>query len=430
MSFGTRFANKGMRARSAMCFWEDNMRKFLAAAMLATTMLSTVAVSAQRTGATDGQITIGALVDMSGIYSAHGGPGVVAAVQMAVADFGGKVGNRPIVVKSADYQLKVDIGLSTANRWVDAENVDMIIESTDSATAIGLFDLSKAKDFVAIGAGSASTQLTNDHCSPNAVHYVYDTWALAAGTGSALVAEGGDSWYFLTADYAFGQSLEANTSNFVEAAGGKVLGRVRAPLGTSDFSSFLLQAQASGSKVVAFANAGADFVNAMKQAREFGLVEGGQKLAGMLVFINDVKALGLETAQGLTFTEGYYWDRNAESRAFADRFFEKTKQRPSMVQAGAYSATMHYLKAVEAVGSEDATAVTAWMKANPVNDFFAKDGKIREDGRLVYDNYLLTAKKPSESKDPWDLMSVVRTIPGKDVVMPLHKSTCYLVRKG
>lgn len=403
------------------------MKSMFWAALAAGTFMAAPAF-AERAGASDGVVTIGAMVDMSGVYSAHGGPGVVEAVKMAVEDFGGKVGDRPIEVKSADYQLKVDIGLSTANRWIDAENVDMIIESTDSATAIGLFDLSKEKDFVAIGAGSASTLLTNDHCSPNSIHYVYDTYALAAGTGSALVAEGGDSWYFITADYAFGHSLEENTSKFVEDAGGSVLGSVRAPLGTTDFSSFLLQAQASGAEVVGLANAGSDFVNAMKQAGEFGLVAGGQKIGGMLVFINDVKALGLPTAQGLTFTTGFYWDRTDDTRAFSERFFERTNQYPSMVQAGAYSATMHYLDAVQAVGSEDAGEVVAWMKANPVHDFFAENGVIREDGRMVYDNYLVQAKAPSESTGPWDLMQVLRTIPGEDIVMPLAQSSCALVQ--
>jgi len=407
------------------------MRKSLfSTIVVCTTMTALPVLAGDRPGATDGQVNIGVVVDMSGVYSAHGGPGVVAAVEMAVADFGGKIDNKPIVVQSADYQLKVDIGLATARRWVEAENVDMILESTDSATAIGLFGLSKDKDFVAIAAGSASSELTNSHCSPNGIHYVYDTYALATGTGSAMVAEGGKKWFFITADYAFGHSLEANTTKVVTAGGGKVLGHVRAPLGTTDFSSFLLQAQASGADVVALANAGADFVNSVKQAGEFGLVSSGQKLAGMLVFLNDVKALGLETAQGLTFTEGYYWDRTDQSRAFADRFYAKVQQRPSMVQAGAYSATMHYLKAVEAVGSEDATKITAWMKANPINDFFATNGRIREDGRMIYDNYLVEAKKPEESKDPWDLMKVLRAIPAAEVAMPLSDSQCYLVKKS
>lgn len=405
------------------------MKKLLVSSALVS-LAAALPALAERKGATDGQVTLGALVDMTGVYSAHGGPGVVAAIEMAAEDFGGKVGDKPIVVKSADYQQKVDVSMSTANRWLDDEGVDMIMESTDSASAIGLFDLSKTKDFVAIGAGSASTLLTNDHCSPNAVHYVYDTWMLAAGTGSAIVAEGGDSWYFITADYAFGHSLEANTTKFVEAAGGSVVGGVRAPLNTTDFSSYLLQAQASGAKVVGLANAGGDFVNSVKQAGEFGLVAGGQQLAGMLVFLNDVKALGLDTAQGLTFTVSYYWDRDDESRAFADRFLERTGQRPSMVQAGAYSATTHYLKAVEAVGSEDATKVSEWMRANPVNDFFSKNGQIREDGRFITDTYLVRAKAAAESQNDWDLMDVVRTIPGGDSFMPLDLSTCDLVKKG
>lgn len=400
---------------------------FSAACVLATALAAVPAEA--KPSDTDGQVVIGVVADMSGVYSAHGGKGELTAVQMAVEDFGGKVGDKPIKVLSADYQLKVDIGLGTVKRWLENDAADVIVEGTDSATAAGLFDLSKTAKTIVIAASAASTSLHNEHCSPYGIHYVYDTYALATGTGAAMVAEGGKSWFFITADYAFGHSLEANTSRVVEANGGEVLGHVRVPLSTSDFSSYVLQAQASGAQVVGLANAGADFVNSTKQANEFGIVAGGQKLAAMLVFITDVKALGLDIAQGLTFTLGYYWDRDDESRAFADRYMAKTGARPSMVQAGAYSATMHYLKAVEAVGSEDADAVSKWMKEHPINDFFTKNGVIREDGRMVHDMYLAEAKAPSESKNDWDLVKILRTIPGDQAFMPLSESSCPLIKK-
>ena len=380
--------------------------------------------------AVDGAVKIGAIVDMSGVYSRHGGPGLVAAVTMAVEDFGGKVNGKSIEVLSADYQNKVDVTSSIARRWLDRDGVDMVIESTDSASALALFKLGEEKKRVIISAGSATTALTNAGCMPYGIHYVYDTYALATGTGSAIVKEGGKSWFFITADYAFGHALEADTSRVVLANGGKVLGNVRAPLATTDFSSYLLQAQSSKAQVIGFANAGGDFVNSVKQASEFGIVDAGQSLAAMLVFITDVKALGLPVAQGLKFTTGFYWDRDDESRAFAKTYFERTKAEPSMVQAGAYSATMHYLNAVKAVGTEDAEKVSEWMKANHVNDFFARNGVIRADGRVVHDMYLAEAKSPAESKGEWDLMKILRTIPGDEAFKPLTESTCPLVKKN
>ena len=402
------------------------------ASLLAGTCLSFAALSAHEVAAqtaTDGKVVIGALVDMSGVYSRHGGPGVVNAVQMAVQDFGGTVNGKPITVLSSDYQNKVDVTSATARRWFDTEAVDMIIESTDSASALALFKLGEEKQRVVIGAGSATTALTNDGCMPYGIHYVYDTYALATGTGAAIVKEGGKSWFFLTADYAFGHALEADTKRVVLAGDGKVVGGVRAPLATTDFSSFLLQAQASRAQVIGLANAGGDFVNSVKQASEFGITQSGQSLAAMLVFDHDVKALGLPVAQGLKFTTGYYWDRDDESRAFAKRYFERMKSMPSMVQAGAYSATMHYLNAVKAAGSEDAQKVSDWMKANPINDFFAKNGVIRPDGRMVHDMYLAEAKKPADSKAEWDLMKITQTIPGDKAYKPLSESTCCLVKK-
>lgn len=401
---------------------------FTAVALATLTLGSALPASAQN--ATDGKIKIGALVDMTGVYSRHGGPGVVEAVKMAAEEFGGKVNGRPIEILSADYQNKVDITSGIARRWFDAENVDIIIESTDSASALALFRLGEEKKRVVIGAGSATTALTNSGCMPYGIHYVYDTYALATGTGSAIVREGGKNWFFITADYAFGHALEADTGRVVLAEGGKVLGNVRAPLATTDFSSFLLQAQSSKAQVIGLANAGGDFVNSVKQASEFGITQSGQSLAAMLVFITDVKALGLPVAQGMKFTTGFYWDRDDESRAFAKKYFARTKAQPSMVQAGAYSATMHYLKAVHAVGSEDAEKVSGWMKANPVNDFFAKNGVIRPDGRMVHDMYLAEAKTPAESKNEWDLMKILRTIPGEQAFKPLAESACPFVKKG
>lgn len=376
------------------------------------------------------KITVGAIVDMTGVYSRHGGPGVVSAVEMAIADFGGKVLGKPIEVLSADYQNKVDVTSTVVRKWFDVNNAAMVIESTDSASALAMFKLGEANKRVIIAAGSATTALTNDGCMPYGIHYVYDTYALATGTGAAIVKEGGKNWFFVTADYAFGHALEADTKRMVEANGGKVLGGVRAPLATTDFSSFLLQAQTSKAQIIGLANAGLDFVNSVKQANEFGITQSGQSLAAMLVFLTDVKALGLPVAKGLKFTTGFYWDRNDESREFAKKYFARTKAQPSMVQAGAYSATMHWLKAVTAVGSTDAEKVTQWMKANPVNDFFAKNGTIREDGRMVHDMFLAEAKQPADSKNEWDLMKILRTIPGDEAFKPLSQSTCKLVKKG
>lgn len=372
---------------------------------------------------------IGALVDMSGIYSAHGGPGMVTAVQMAVEDFGGKVLNRQIEVLSANYQNKVDIAAARAREWYDRDNVNMIIESTDSAAALALQKLGVDKKKVTIFAGSASSALTNTECSPYGVHYVYDTYALSHGTGLAITKAGGDSWFFITADYAFGHALEKDTAEVVKQNGGKVLGSVRAPLNSSDFSSYMLQAQASKAKVIGLANAGTDTQNSVRTASEFGITQGGQKLATLLVFLHDIKGMGLKVAQGLQFTNGFYWDRDDESRAFAQKFFARHKGMPSMVQAGAYSATMHYLKAVAAAGTDNADAVSAKMKEAPINDFFAKNGKIRADGRMVHDMYLAEAKKPADSKGEWDLLKINATIPGDQAFRPLSESACPLVKK-
>ena len=391
--------------------------------------LALLATLAQAQAQTPQPFRIGAMVDMSGVYSAHGGPGMVTAVQMAVEDFGGKVLGRPIEVLSANYQNKVDIAAARAREWYDRDDVQMIIESTDSAAALALQRLGVEKKRITLFAGSASSALTNAECSPYGVHYVYDTYALSHGTGIAITKAGGDSWFFITADYAFGHALEKDTADVVVQNGGKVLGQVRAPLNTPDFSSFLLQAQASKAKVVGLANAGTDTQNSVRQANEFGITQGGQKLATLLVFLHDIKGLGLQAAQGLQFTDGFYWDYNDETRAFAKKFYERHKGMPSMVQAGAYSATMHYLNAITAAGTAQPDAVMAKMKATPVNDFFAKNGVIRADGRMVHDMYLAEAKKPSESKGEWDLLKINAVIPGDQAYRPLSESVCPLVKK-
>lgn len=396
--------------------------------MVCTAFAALVAVSAHAQ-VSDNAVKIGVLVDMSGPYSGIGGKGGVAAVQMAVADFGGKVLGKPIEVVSADYQGKVDITSTKARRWYDEDHVDMIIESTDSSSALALQRLGEQKKRITIFAGSATSALTNAECSPYGIHYVYDTYALAHGTGSAITKEGGKSWYFITADYAFGKSLESDTAKVVKALGGKVLGAVRHPLGASDFSSYLVTAQSSGAQVIGLADAGRDTQNAVRQAAEFGLTKQGKTLATLLIFDTDLKGMGLSVAQGLQFTTGFYWDYDDQTRAWSKRFYEKTKMMPTMVQAGMYSAVMHYLNAIKTAGTDATDPVMKAMKAAPINDFFAKNGKIRADGLMVHDMYLAEAKKPSESKSEWDLLKIRRVIPGDEAYQPLSESTCPLVKK-
>jgi branched-chain amino acid transport system substrate-binding protein len=402
------------------------------AARIAMTVMAAAAtlVSGMATAQiSDDVVKIGVIVDKTGVYSANGGPGGVKAVEMAVKDFGGKVNGKKIEVVSADYQNKVDIALSRAREWLDVDKVDMIIESTDSAASIAMQKLGAEKKRVMIFAGSATTALTNKECSRYGVHYVYDTYALATGTGRAVVQDGGDSWYFMTADYAFGSSLEKDTTKVIKELGGKVLGSVKHPLNASDFSSFLLQAQASKAKVIGLANAGKDTQNAVRQAAEFGIVSGGQKLATLLVFDTDIKGLGLNAAQGMLFTTGFYWDYNDETRKWSRRFYDVHKAMPTMIQAGMYSATMHYLKSIQETGTDNADAVMKKMKETEINDFFAKGGRIREDGRMIHDMYLAEAKKPSESKEEWDIMKIKRVIPRDLAFQPLSESTCPLVKK-
>jgi branched-chain amino acid transport system substrate-binding protein len=366
-------------------------------------------------------VKIGVLNDQSGPYADLAGKGSFVAAQMAAEDFGGKVLGKPIEIVTADHQNKPDIASNIVNQWIDTDNVDVVSDVPTSSVALAVQEITKNKNRIHINSTAASSDLTGKACSPTGVHYTYDTYALAKGTGGALVKQGGDTWYFITADYAFGHALEKDTTAAVVAAGGKVVGAVRHPFpGTTDFSSFLLQAQSSGAKVVGFANAGADTINSIKQGGEFGLVAGGKKLAGLLVFLTDIHSLGLKTAQGLVITDGWYWDRDDETRAFAKKFAAKHNgAMPTMAQAGVYSSTMHYLKAVDAAKTDEAKAVVAKMKEMPINDFFAKNGKIREDGRMVHDMLLVQVKKPEESKGPWDYYNILSVIPGDEAFRPM-----------
>jgi len=372
-------------------------------------------------------VKIGVLNDMSSLYADISGPGSVEAARMAITDFGGAVNGKKIELISADHQNKPDVGSVIATQWFDNDGVDVIVDVPTSSVALAVQEVARNKDKVFLISGAAASDLTGKACSPTSVHWTYDTVALANGTGSAVVKAGGDTWFFITADYAFGHALERDTAKVVEDAGGKVLGKVRAPLNTPDFSSFLLQAQSSKAKIIGLANAGGDTINSIKQAGEFGIVEGGQKLAGLLVFITDINALGLQTAHGLQLTEAFYWDQNDETRAWSKRFF-KMKREPTMVQAGVYGAIMHYLAAIKATGSDDGPTVVKQMKATPVNDFMTKDGKIREDGTLVRDMYLFEVKKPSESKGPWDYYKQIAVIPGEQAFKLPGPNQCPLVK--
>jgi branched-chain amino acid transport system substrate-binding protein len=374
-------------------------------------------------------VKIGVLNDQSGLYADFGGRGSVIAAQMAVEDFGGKVLGKPIQVLSADHQNKPDVGSNIARQWFDQDGVDAIADLTTSSVALAVQEIGKQNGKVTLTSGAATSRLTGDACSPTGFHWAYDTVALANGTGKAVVEEGLKKWFFLTADYAFGYALEKDVSEVVKAAGGEVVGAVRHPLNTSDFSSFLLQAQGSGAEVVGLANAGMDTTTSIKQAAEFGIVAGGQSLAGLLLVLSDIHALGLETAKGLVLTTGFYWDLDDESRAWSQRYYERMQRMPNMVQAGVYSSVMHYLKAVQEAGTDEGKVVAAKMKELPIKDMFARNGKVREDGRMVHDMYLARVKTPAESKKPWDYYEIVRTIPGDQAYLPLDRSPCPLVKK-
>ncbi|GAB3377193.1 ABC transporter substrate-binding protein [Massilia agri] len=393
----------------------------LAATAFATFGLS-MPVQAQISGDV---IKIGFITDLSGVYSDVDGNGGAEAIRMAIADMGGAINGKKVQLVVADHQNKPDIAASKAREWFDREGVDLLIGGTNSGASLAMAKVAaeKKKVFIAIGSGTA--QLTNEQCTPYTVHYAYDTVALARGTGATMLKQGGKSWYFLTADYAFGQSLEKDTADVVKGGGGTVVGSVKHPLSASDFSSFLLQAQSSRAQVLGMANAGGDLINAVKAANEFGLTK-KMKVAGLLVFINDVHSLGLNTTQGMYLTDGWYWDRTPESRAWAKRYFAKMKKQPSMLQAGDYSATMQFLGAVKALGTDNADKVMAHLKKTPINDMFAKNGVIRPDGRMVYDMYLMQVKTPKESKGAWDYYKVVATIPGEQAYTKKAETKCAL----
>ena len=402
---------------------------------LSALFLSTALSVAAATGAfaQDKTIKIGVLTDNSGLYSDLGGAGSTLAAQMAVEDSGLAAKGWKVDVISADHQNKPDIGGNTARQWIDVDKVDVFVDVLNSGVALAVNNIVKEKNAIMINTGAATSDLTNAQCSPNTIHWVYDTYMLANSTGQALVKAGGDTWYFLTADYAFGHALERDTAAIVTKSGGKVVGTVRHPLNTADFSSFLLQAQASKAKIIGMANAGGDTTNTIKQAAEFGIVAGGQKLAGLLLFINDVHSLGLKVAQGLNFTETFYWDLNDGTRAFGKRFSERMKNKamPSMVQAGVYSGLIHYFKALEAMGGNphDGAKVVAKMKEMPTDDPLFGKGTIRADGRKLHPAYLFEVKKPEESKGPWDYYKLVGTTPGDQAFRPLSESSCSLVKK-
>ena len=370
-------------------------------------------------------IKIGFISDLSGTYSDIDGNGGAEAVKMAIADMGGAINGKKIEFVSADHQNKADIAASKAREWFDQQGVDMLIGGTNSGTNLAMAKIAAEKKKIFISIGSGSARLTNEECTAYTVHYAYDTIALARGTGSTIVKQGGKSWYFLTADYAFGASLEKDTADVIKANGGTVLGAAKHPLAASDFSSFLLQAQASKAQILGLANAGGDTINAIKAANEFGITK-NMKLAGLLMFINDVHSLGLKVTQGMYLTDGWYWDQNADSRAWAKRYFAKMKKEPSMLQAADYSATTNYLNAVKTLGTDDSDKVMAYLKKTKINDMFTKGGEIRPDGRMVHDMYLMQVKTPAESKYPWDYYKVVATIPGAQAYATKAETKCAL----
>ena len=377
----------------------------------------------------DGVVKFGVLTDLSGPSADGTGKGSVVAAEMAIADFGGKVLGKPIELVFADHQSKTDIGMATARRWYDAEKVDVILDVPVSSIALGVQQLTRERNRVFLMMGPGSSELTGAACSPNGVQWVYNTYALANVAGKALVERGDNSWFFITADYTFGHMLEKDASAVVKAHGGKVLGSARHPFNSNDFASQVVQAKTSGAKVVALADSGQDTQNVLKQAAEFGLAAGGQKLIALLFGITDVPGVGLDIAQGMMLTDAFYWDRDDDTRAFAKRFYEKVGRMPTMMQAGVYSAVGHYLKAVAAAGTDEAKAAVAQMKKTKINDIFAKDGYIRDDGQMIHDMYLVQVKTPEQSKSKWDVYNIVATVPGEQAFQSLDKSACPLVKK-
>jgi branched-chain amino acid transport system substrate-binding protein len=393
-----------------------------------TTMLAVVAASTAMAQSKP-PLKLGGILDMSGLYADITGPGSEMAAKMAAEDFGGEVLGRKIEIVVGDHLNKADLSANIARDMLDNQGVEMIFDVAASATALAAGEIAKARNKIIIFNGPGSIRLSNEACGPYTVHYVFDTYGQANVTGLAAVKAGLDTWFFISADYAFGKDLEQDTTNVVLKSGGKVLGSVRAPLNTSDFSSYLLQAQASKAKVIGLANAGGDTINAIKQGAEFGLMKGGQKMSPLLAFVSDIDSVGLETAQGLLLAEAFYWDLNDDTRAFSKRFMERMKRVPTSAQAGVYSSVLHYLQAVKAAGTTDAGPVMKLMKDTPINDMFAKNGRIREDGRMVHDMYLFEVKKPSESKGRWDDYKLLGTVPGEQAFQPLELSRCPLVKK-
>jgi branched-chain amino acid transport system substrate-binding protein len=406
------------------------MKNRIAALLIGTTLALAANGGAL---AQDKTVKVGALSDQSGLYADLGGPGSTLAAQMAIEDSGLTAKGWKIDLISGDHQNKPDIGTAIARQWFDVDKVDVIVDVPNSGVALAVNNVIKEKNAVYINSGAATSDLSNAQCSPNTVHWTYDTYMLAHTTGQALVKAGGDTWFFLTADYAFGAALERDTTAVILANGGKIVGGVKHPLNSSDFSSFLLQAQSSKAKIIGLANAGGDTTNTIKQAAEFGIVRGGQKLAALLLFITDVKAIGLETAQGLNFTETFYWDLNDQTRAFSKKFAERMKNGapPSMVQAGVYAGLMHYFKTLEALGGNphDGVKVVEKMKSIPTDDPLFGKGEIQPNGRTIHSAYLFEVKKPSESKAPWDLYKLVGTVPGDQAFTPLSESKCAMLKK-
>ncbi|MCG5243687.1 ABC transporter substrate-binding protein [Azospirillum doebereinerae] len=401
------------------------MTQVFAYAAFVGLLLASASAQAQLSG---DAVKIGVLIDQSGIFADMSGKGSIAATELAVEDFGGSVLGRKISIVTADHQNKPDLASSMARTWVESEGVDVLVDITNSAVALAVQSFAKSRGVVALHSSSATTRLTNEDCSPTGFHWTLDTYSQAVGSARAVVAQGGKKWFLLVADYAFGHQMAADLTREITAQGGVVVGSARHPSGSTDFSSYLLQAQQSGADIIGLANGGGDTITAIKQAGEFGLTQAGQKLVGLVMIINDVHAMGLENAHGLLATTAFYWDRNDESRAFSERFERRVNRKPNMMQAGVYSAVLHYLKAVQAAGTDKGTVVAKKMRELPVNDFFAKNGRLRADGRHVHDMYLVEVKKPSESQQPWDYYKVLRTIPADQTVIPLAESKCSLVK--
>ena len=404
------------------------MRAWLVAALLGIAWTIAPSSPSDAQGEISGGVVkLGVLTDETGVFSSLSGEGSIEATRMAVEDFGGKAAGKPIEIIHADHQNKTDIGASIARRWMDVDGVDVIIDVPNSAIVLAVQQLAKEKNRVLLVSTAGTADLTGKACSPVGVHWTWDTYAFAASSAKSIVQRGGNSWFFLTADFAFGHAMQRDATRFIEAAGGKVVGGVSHPLNNADFASFLLQAQSSRAKVVALANGGTDMTNSIKQAAEFGIPQGGQRLAALAAFITDVHAVGLAGAQGLLLTTSFYWDRTEESRQWSKRFFERRGVIPTQTQAGVYSAVTHYLKAVDALGSDEAKAVVAKMRDMPIHDFFADRGFIRLDGRMVHDMYLVEVKKPEESRYPWDYYKILQTIPGEEAFRPMGDGGCPLL---